>query len=213
MTTQPVIVEILVEEPSAAKALDLLLPKIVPGVPYFIREFRGKDMLLKELPARLRGYAGRLRQGALRVVVLVDRDDDDCGILKDRLNRHAWDAGLSTSWTGGQVQLLNRIAVEELEAWFFGDVPALCLAYPRVPASLGEQAKFRDPDAIAGGTWEALERLLMKHRYHVSGLRKLQAASEIASFMDVENNRSKSFQVFRDGLRRLVNEEHNAQAY
>ncbi len=38
------------------------------------------------------------------------------------------------------------------------------------------------------------------------GLRKVAAAEDIAPHMDVENNRAKSFQVFRDGLRRLVSE-------
>lgn len=39
------------------------------------------------------------------------------------------------------------------------------------------------------------------------GLNQLEAASAIAKHMDVESNRSRSFQVFRDGLRRLVSEE------
>lgn len=53
----------------------------------------------------------------------------------------------------GQVfQVVNRIAVEELEAWFFGDWSALQAAYPRVPATIPQKARFRDPDAIVGGT-------------------------------------------------------------
>lgn len=36
-----------------------------------------------------------------------------------------------------------------------------------------------------------------------AGLAKIEAARRIASFMDVENNDSRSFQVFRDGVRRL----------
>ncbi|MGH3822708.1 MAG: DUF4276 family protein [Pseudonocardiaceae bacterium] len=94
--------------------------------------------------------------------------------------------------------------MEELEAWFFGDVPALCAAYPRVPVSLGQQAKYRNPYAISGGTWEALERVLQKYRYDQGGLAKTVAANEIAQHMNVEVNRSRSFQVFRDGVRRLV---------
>jgi Domain of unknown function (DUF4276) len=100
--------------------------------------------------------------------------------------------------------VLNRVAVEELEAWFFGDVPALSRAYPRVPGTLGAQTRFRDPDNIRGGTWEALERLLKKHGYHTGGLVKTVVAEKIAQHMDVERNRSESFCAFRDGVRRLV---------
>jgi hypothetical protein len=121
VTNEALTLEILVEERSAARALDLLLPKIVPGTAYEIREFAGKDMLLKRLPDRLRGYASRMAWESLKVVVLVDRDDDDCRVLKKRLEDLALGAGLTTSVSGGSFQVLNRIAVEELEAWFFGE--------------------------------------------------------------------------------------------
>ncbi len=116
-------------------------------------------------------------------------------------------AGLLTVATAPEsrrVNVINRIAVEELEAWFFGDVPALCAAYPRVPASLGQRAKYRRPDAILGGTWEALEHVLQEHGYHSGGLAKVAAATKIAQHMNVDGNCSRSFQVFRDGIRRLV---------
>lgn len=199
--------EVLVEEPSIDRALRLLLPRIVPDVTFEVRDFRGKHRLLKELPVRLKGYRGWVDITSTRVVVVVDRDDDDCVELKNRLLRIAEDAGFRTApGPDGCAQILNRIVVEELEAWYFGDVAALRRAYPKVPASLGEQARYRDPDAIAGGTWEALERVLQTYGYHPTGLNKLEAAARIAEHMDVETNRSRSFQVFRDGLRRLVKE-------
>jgi len=199
--------EVLVEEPSAERALRHLLPKIVPHVAFGIRDFRGKDMLLKDLPNRLLGYAPWIDSACTKVVVVVDRDDDDCRTLKRRLRQIAEKAGLRTEATAaGDAQVLLRVMIEELEAWFFGDVPAVRCAYPRVPASLGQQARFRDPDAIAGGTWEALERVLKKRGYHSAGLQKVRAASDIAPHMDVESNSSRSFQVFRDGLRSLVRE-------
>lgn len=205
--TGNVCLEVLVEEPSADRALRLLLPKIVPGVPFEIRDFRGKDGLLRELPRRLRGYRPWIDSASTCVVVVVDRDDDDCVALKSRLEQMAKEAGFRTeSGPAGGAQILNRIVIEELEAWFFGDIPALKRAYPKVSPTLDKQARYRDPDAIAGGTWEALERVLREHGYHTTGLRKLEAATEIAEHMDVEANRSRSFQVFRDGLRRLVKE-------
>ena len=96
-----------------------------------------------------------------------------------------------------------RIAIEELEAWFFGDIPALKTAYPKIPASLTQKAPYRDPDNINGGTWEQPEKVLMEYGYHPGGLEKIRAAKEISEHMDPETKRSKSFQVFRDGLRSI----------
>ncbi|RYH40190.1 MAG: DUF4276 family protein, partial [Alcaligenaceae bacterium] len=180
-------------------ALLELLPKLLrQGIQAEIRQFQCKDELLKQLPQRLAGYAQWLPETAM-VVVLVDRDDDDCIELKARLERMAIDAGLTTRQTckGAQFRVVNRIAVEELEAWFFGDWPAVRAAYPKVKPTLPQQAGFRDPDAIKGGTWEALERELQKRGYFRQGLRKLELAREISRHMDVANNRSRSFQAFR----------------
>jgi hypothetical protein len=205
--------EILVEERSAEHALVTVLPSIIPGVDFEIRVFRGKPDLLKKLPNRLKAYATWIAQADTCLVVLVDRDNDDCLMLKADMEKMASAAGLLTATTAPasrRPDMVNRIAVEELEAWFFGDVPALCRAYPRVPISLGQQAKYRDPDAIAGGTWEALEHVLQAGGYHQGGLAKVAAATEIAQHMNVDINRSRSFQAFRDGVRRLVAGGSNA---
>jgi hypothetical protein len=207
----PVTLEILVEERSAETALRVLLPRIVPGTTFRIYTFQGKRDLLSKLPYRLRDYARYATAAGIRVVVLLDRDDDDCRALKERLERMAADAGIRTpSATGGPAELVFRIVVEELESWFLGDVPALRCAYPRLPPDLDQQVKYRDPENIVGGAWEALAHVLSKHGYHRTGLAKIAAASDIARHMNVESNRCRSFHVFRDGLRRLVNGESDA---
>ena len=195
------LVEFLLEEPSAEAALQELAPKLMPGAELRFHNFQGKTNLLKNLEARLRGFA-RWNNPDLRVVVLVDRDDDDCLELKGILETAAARAGLVTKTQAqeGVFTVLNRIAVEEVEAWFFGDVPAMKAAYSRLPASLGSKAKYRFPDGIVGGTWEALEAVLMRHGYHRGGLAKVQAAREIAPHMDPARNLSQSFQVFVAGL-------------
>lgn len=195
-------VEFLLEEPSSEEALKLLLPRLLPtDTSYALHNFHDKQTLLKHLKNRLRGYA-QWNVSELRVVVLVDCDDDDCVDLKRQMEAAALDAGLTTKTVagGGAFVVLNRIAIEELEAWFFGDVEAIRTAYPRVPASLGQQSKYRDPDAITGGTWEALEHVLQKRGYHREGLAKLKAARDIARHMDPSRNRSTSFQTFINGL-------------
>lgn len=200
--------EILVEEPSAEAALRNLLPGIVgPKVTFDVHAFQGKKDLLHRLPDRLRGYSNWIVQADQRIVVLVDADRDDCHVLKRRLERAAHDAGFvtkSSARRGEQFAVLNRIAIEELEAWFFGDLEALRRAYPRVSASLSRQARFRHPDRISGGTWEALERVLQDARYHRGGLRKILAATHISAHMEVGRNTSGSFQTFCDGLRSIA---------
>ncbi|HEO69753.1 MAG TPA: DUF4276 family protein [Candidatus Hydrogenedentes bacterium] len=85
-----------------------------------------------------------------------------------------------------------------------GDVKAIEAAYPRVRASVAGKARYRDPDKIKGGTWEALERVLQRAGYHRGGLAKIKAAQDIVSHMDPSRNTSRSFQVFREGLLALT---------
>ena len=196
--------ELLVEEPSTEAALHVLVPRILyPDVSFATRVFQGKHDLLNKLPCRLRGYRDWLPPIG-KVIVLIDEDREDCRRLKQWLEDIAASVGLSTKASPrptGSFAILNRVAVEELEAWFFGDVPAMTMAFPGVPPNLSARAGFRDPDAIRGGTWEALERVLQRAGYFPAGLSKTEAARRIALHMDPESNRSRSFQVFRDGLR------------
>lgn len=188
--------EFLVEEPSAEAALNELVPKIIPGCSFKLHPHQGKNHLLDRLPTKLAGYARWLPQDWY-IVVLVDADRADCIKLKRKIIAAGREAKLPGS-------LLCRIAVEELEAWFLGDVPALAKAYPGVPQTLGSRRRYRNPDAIKGGTWEALEDVLQDAGYFPAGLAKIAAARAIAPHMNVEANSSRSFQVFRDGLRRLT---------
>ena len=200
-------IEFLLEEESCGEALKLLLPRIVGDRTSFATHiFQGKRDLLDSLASRLRGYAKWLPQD-WQIAVLVDRDRDDCFKLKARLEKTAKDAGLTTKATVGgrrRFHVLNRIAIEELEAWFFGDVEAMVTAYARVPKTLAEKRGFRDPDAISGGTWEALERVLKKAGYYAAGMPKIEVARTISPHLHVDRNRSPSFRVFCEGLRELV---------
>jgi len=128
-------------------------------------------------------------------------------LLKQSLENTAAQAGLVSKTSAGQgnrFQVANRIAIEELEAWFFGDWQAVQTAYPRVPATIPQKAAYRDPDAILGGTWEAFERVLKKAGYCSTGLRKLESARAIAEHMDPARNQSKSFQAFHSAISAAV---------
>lgn len=193
---------VLVEEYSMEAALEHLLPKMLANAEFEIRRFQCKDDLLKRLPERLAAYSEWLPDNYV-ILVLVDRDDDDCLELKAQLESIATNSGLETKTTmsaGGRFHVINRIVIEELEAWFFGDWNAVMSAFPRVPTTIPQKAGFRDPDSILGGTWEALERIVQRAGYFKTGLRKLDCARAIAVHMEPSRNTSTSFQALRDAL-------------
>jgi len=183
--------------------LENLIPKIIGcSVSYRVNVFQGKRDLIRKLPDRLRGYK-KWPPNDWKIVVLIDKDSDDCLKLKHNLEKMAKSAGFPTKTKpspNGFFNVINRIAVEELEAWFFGDWKAVCEAYPRVPKNLRRKRGFADPDSISGGTWEKLEKILQDAGYFKGGLSKTIAAGEISRFMLPERNDSRSFQVFCNGL-------------
>lgn len=212
--------EILVEEQSARTALEPLLGKILG--PYGgahtwrIHKHQGKgqlpanldarpnprdNSLLQNLPASLRAYGRSLREGQA-VVVLVDLDrDGDCADLKSRLTK-------VLGHCEPPPPTLFRIAIEELEAWFFGDPDAVRTAYPNLKSQILDGYI---QDSICD-TWE-----LFADAVHPGGARALKAAKgyahleqkrvwakNIAPHMNVDHNASPSFCAFRDGLRRMA---------
>ncbi len=97
-----------------------------------------------------------------------------------------------------------------LQAWFFGDQPALKKVYPKIRQSILD-GYAQDSQC---GTWEKLADVIYPGGMNAIGqqlgkrsVRTLEQkrvwAKEICPHMDVENNRSPSFQCFRDGIRRM----------
>lgn len=200
--------EFQVEEQSMEAALDFILARIVVcRASWTIANFGSKDRLLRKLPERLRGYARRLAaEPNLRVVVLVDRDDDACLELKGRLEAMARRAGLATNAAaapGRRATVLNRIVISELESWLLGDVAALRTCFPRLPETLGRRRGMRDPDTIARA-WETLHRVLRRAGAVGEAYPKIDVARRVAAHLEPARNRSHSFQVFRAGLETML---------
>ena len=200
-------IEFLLEERSAEVALKIILPKILSDdVDCTFHVSQGKPDLLKNLPTLLKGFSPPISDNR-RIMVLIDEDREGCFQLKAQLEAIAHDAGFVTKSSAsqeGDFQVVNRLAIEELEAWFFGDIEALQAAYPSVSRNLQCQDRYRDPDAITGGTHEALGRVL--RGYYPKRVPKTKMARKIAKHMEPSRNRSKSFQVFVDGLKACVGE-------
>jgi len=195
-------IEILVEEPSMEAALREIMPKILRGrASWKPINMGSKGKLLKALPKRLRAYRTRINQGEdLKVIVLVDRDSDGCEQLKNQLETIARKAGLTTKTAANghaDFQVVNRIAIEELESWFIGDVDALKAAFTSL-RGITFPRSFSNPDN--GGTWERLHRFLKCHGIYRKSYPKIEAARKIAKHMKPGCNRSRSFQHFLEGV-------------
>ena len=217
--------EILVEDASGKIALESILEKIVldlgstangqdhtykiisyKGIGRIPKDLKGttdpqKRILLDRLPRLLRGYGKSFQDFSAAVVVLVDLDDKDCLVFKqemlDVLNA-----------CNPQPTTLFRIAIEEGEAWLLGDRNAVKTAYPRAKEQV---LNAYVQDSICG-TWEKLadavypggSQKLKQLGWPHTGLAKCEWAKNIAPHLDVENSQSGSFQVFRDGIRNLM---------
>ena len=212
--------EILVEDASGKIALESILEKILgpngqdhtykiisyKGIGRIPRDLRGttdpqKRILLDRLPKLLRGYSKSLQDLPAAVVVVVDLDDKDCLVFKQEMID-------ILEVCNPQPTTLFRIAIEEGEAWLLGDINAVKVAYPRAREQV---LNAYEQDSICG-TWEKLadavypggSRKLKQLGWPHTGQAKCEWAGNIAHHLDVERNQSRSFQVFRDGIRDLM---------
>lgn len=178
----------LLEEPSMKCLLDILLPRILPdGVTFQTIEHNGKHALEKSIPRKLRGWN---EPGDVRFVILHDQDNKDCKLLKKRLLSLCAET---------KRPVLVRIACQELESWYFGDTNALAKAYGKAKLKdISTQKRYRLPDMIPRPK-EALQELIPEHQ-------QISGAKRVAPFMDIENNKSVSFNFFVNGIRRLISQ-------
>lgn len=175
------------EELSAQVFLESFLPGILPdGFDYQFIVFEGKSDLDKRLAFRLREW----KKANCRFIVLRDQDSANCKQVKTAL--------LTKCIEGKHSETLVRIACHELESWYLGDLQAVQKGLNiKRPAQLAGKAKYRNPDDIEYAA-EELKRITDGRYQKVSGSR------EIGKFLSPEVNKSHSFQVFYNGLQRLV---------
>jgi len=173
----------LLEERSMKEFLDEFLPRLLPGIDFLCLKHEGKQDLEKSIPRKLRAW----NELGVRFVVVRDNDGADCRAVKARLRK--------LCEQGGHPDTLIRIACQELEAWHLGDFDSLAQAYAN-PELLKKKskAKYSQPDAL-GNPAQELSRLIPEFR-KVDGARRMGKIMSITS----QNNRSRSFQVFVEGL-------------
>lgn len=213
--------EILVEDQSGEKALDILVPEIIgDNHTFLIHSYKGigriprnmrdtddasKRILLDNLPKLLKGYGkafdGYSEDYPAAVILVCDLDDRCLKVFRNEL------CGILNACNPRPVTRFC-IAIEEGEAWLLGDLYAVRSAY----------AKVRDVvlnsyvnDSICG-TWEKLAdaiypggaAALSRKGWHAVGAEKSKWAETIAPKMDIANNQSQSFCYFRGKLQKLT---------
>ncbi len=213
--------EILVEDQSGKKALDILVPKIIGDDHTFnVHSYKGigriprnlgamgdasKRILLDQLPRLLRGYgntfAGYPEDHPAAVILVCDLDEKCLKSFRQEL------FSILNACTP-KPEARFCVAIEEGEAWFLGDIPAIKAAYPRANDTV---LNAYVNDSICG-TWERLadavysggSRALSDKGWQAVGAEKSQWAEKISPHMDVANNLSPSFVYFREKLLELA---------
>jgi hypothetical protein len=221
--------EILVEDQSGKKALDLLVPKIIGHEHTFrVHPYKGigripkhlttngdvsKRILLDQLPRLLRGYGKTFvnyhEDYHAAVILLCDLDEKCLRVFRQEL---------CTILKACNPKPETRfcVAIEEGEAWFLGDIPAVKAAYPRAKDHV---LSAYVNDSICG-TWERLADAIYKggstalsaKGWQAVGAEKSQWAEKITPHMNVANNSSPSFAYFRDKLLELSGNEKRTVA-
>lgn len=186
-------IEFLVEEPSMAEVLKSLLPKILPAPwvlneNYFDRAHNGKSDLLRSIPNKLKGFGTFIDQ-LTGFVIVQDQDSNDCRLLKQEL------VALCSRHVAANERFLIRIACHELESWYIGDEKALQAVFPRHRIN-PKAARFREPDACINPKNE-LKKMFGAYS-------QIAVAREIGKHIEIEANRSESFQQFVTGVRRFA---------
>ena len=165
--------------------LDRLLPRLFPSLDFLCIPHEGKHELDAVLTRRLQSW----RTPGDRFVVVRDNDSTDCVALKGDLR------GRCTA--AGREDTLIRIVCQEMEAWYLGDLSALAAAYgDERLLQVGRSSRFRDPDARPKPS-DDVKRLAPRFE-------KVEGARRMAEHMSRYGNRSRSFQVFLNGVERLM---------
>ncbi len=213
--------EILVEDQSGKKALDVLIPKIIgdqhtfkviahSGIGHIPKNLKhikniSTRLLLNKLPMLLNAYGKTFfsypDSYSASVVVVCDLDDK---CLK-AFRRELFDVLDACS---PQPKTRFCIAIEEGEAWFLGDLAAIKAAYPKVK----DNVLNGYINGSICGTWELLadaiypggSSSLNKKGWQGIGREKSIWSENITPHMDVEKNASPSFCYFRGKVRELA---------
>lgn len=182
----------LLEEPSMKLLLEGLLPRLMPGwvagQHFLCVPHQGKSDLDRSIPRKLSAW----QYPGDRFVIVRDNDGADCKAVLIKLQ--------AMCLAAGRPDTLVRLACQELEAWYLGDLEAVAAAFAQAKVnSKAHRKKFSDPDAWRKPSVE-LERL-------VPSFQKGAGARAMGQHLrEPEHNQSHSYGKFVKGVRRLAQE-------
>lgn len=184
--------------------------KLFSGIGYLsnsgtITERKGKG-LLNSLPSYLRGFDKKLSgMPKAMIVIVLDNDKRNVDVFQQELDNVVHINVVRTDCS-------ICIAVKEMEAWLLGDEKAILEAYPK----MAKKKSYREyqQDGICD-TWEVLADAVYKgglvalqkkarNEYSEIGKAKCEWANEIGKRMNLNNNKSPSFQRFISTLKAKI---------
>ena len=216
--------QFLIEDRSAEILIGHLMGKIkeyYPGneIYYDSKSFKGighlkktgdllerkTGSLLNDLRMYLRAFDRKFsRMKEVSIVIVLDNDMRDVKRFREDLKLLAIESMVFTDH-------VFCIAVKEMEAWLLGDIEAIEAAYPHIRKSV---IKNYNQDGLED-TWEVLADAVYKNglkglrkkadnAYTEIGKAKAEWADRIGGFMNLECNRSPSFQYFITSIKSRI---------
>ena len=202
----------LVEDMSGATLIEILMNKIRNSrddIQFHCHSFKGiggltrkntiketkTGKLLNDLATYLRGFNKSLQGIEAAIFIVVDNDTRDTEAFRNELKSVAEQNRIT-------IDHVFCIAIEEMEAWLLGDAEAVKQAYPSAKLQI---VQSYEQDSICG-TWELLADAiypggLKRFRkdcptFVEKGKYKNEWAQQIGQYMQIQKNKSPSFQYF-----------------
>lgn len=176
---------IMVEEPSIEHVANIIAERLGIADRTKVIAHEGKNDLKRSFPRKVRAWNAGL---VTRFVICMDNDNANCTILKQQLR------ALLPPQPRHEFKI--RLVMNELEAWYLGDMKALELAW-QIPMGSADKnqgkQKFRTPETLVHAKRD-FEKL-------VKARGQITLARSIAPHLSIENDRCPSFKHFVAALR------------
>ncbi len=179
---------IMVEEESIEEVTKIIVSRLGIKNQIKIIPHDGKNDLEKSFPRKIANWRSPHRT---RFVICRDSDGSNCAVLKQRLKC------LLPQTTQHEFKL--RLVMNELEAWYLGDLEALYKAELISRGAVDQirnRKQFRSPESIQNAKREFTKLVNAKGQINL--------ARRIAPHLELENGRCSSFKHFIEAIKWAV---------
>jgi hypothetical protein len=187
------VLHLLTEESSIKNVFEIILPKILPqDVSFNIYPHQGKQDLENAMKKTVPSIS---KIPGAKILVAMDQDEADCLEVKRKL--------LEIMAGKCHCEASVRIICKELESWFLGDIQAIEKAFPGFKMQqYAGKSELRNVDGLSKPSHHLL-RMIPEYSNR-ERLPKLDASQKIAPYLDIEHNRSVSFNQTISAIKKLV---------